>query len=467
MAGGKGDTKPLHIAMFPWLAFGHMLPFLQLAKIMARKGHKISFISTPRNIDRLPQLPPSLTSLITFVKLPLPPVDGLPPTAEATSDLEGHEILYLKRAYDLLRQPLSGFLSNSRPDWILFDHAPYWLPAVARDLGIPTVFFSIFIASVLVFCSPPADEEQDYRRTAEEIMVKPKWVPFESDIAWRYFEAEKIFSMVLGDDLHPNEFYRFHQTLKGCDLIAVRSCRKLESCWLDLLQEMHRKPVFPVGELPAPIEEIEGDEWRGSEAIKEWLEGQKRGSVVYVAFGSEATWSHEELTEIAYGLELSDLPFFWVLRTRQSSDDSKLPEGFEERTKGRGVVWKEWAPQVKILGHDSVGGFLTHSGWSSVVEGLQFGRPPVLLICYNDQGLNAKLLQQKGVGYLVPRDERDGQFTRDSVADSLKMVVTGEEGATFRIKAMEMKELFGDTEKHDGYVYALLEYLEANISRNS
>ncbi|CAI0419788.1 unnamed protein product [Linum tenue] len=348
--------------MFPWLAFGHMLPFLRLAKIMARKGHKISFISTPRNIDRLPQLPPSLNSLITFVKLPLPPVDGLPPAAEATSDLEGHEILYLKRAYDLLRQPLSGFLSNSRPDWILFDHAPFWLPAVARGLGIPTVFFSIFIASVLAFTSPPADEEQDYR----------------------------------------------------------------------------------------------------TRSIKEWLDEQKRGSVVYVAFGSEATWSQEELTEIANGLELSGLPFFWVLRTRQSPDDSKLPEGFEDRTKGRGVVWKEWAPQVKILCHDSVGGFLTHSGWSSVVEGLQFGRPLVLLICYNDQGLNAKLLQQKGAGYLVPRDERDGRFTRDSVADSLRTVVLGEEGEIYRIKAMEMKELFGDREKHDSYVHDLLGYLETN-----
>ncbi|CAI0403834.1 unnamed protein product [Linum tenue] len=183
---------------------------------------------------------------------------------------------------------------------------------------------------------------------------------------------------------------------------------------------------------------------------------------VQLSFGSEATWSQEELTEIANGLELSGLPFFWVLRTRQSPNDSKFPEGFENRTKGRGVVWKEWAPQVKILCHDSVGGFLTHSGWSSVVEGLQFGRPLVLLICYNDQGLNAKLLQQKGAGYLVPRDERDGRFTRDSVADSLRTVVLGEEGEIYRIKAMEMRELFGDTEKHESYIHDLLAYLEAN-----
>ncbi|KAK6775059.1 hypothetical protein RDI58_026060 [Solanum bulbocastanum] len=54
------NSKKMHIAVFPWLAFGHMIPYLELSKLIAQKGHKISFISTPRNIDRLPILPPNL-----------------------------------------------------------------------------------------------------------------------------------------------------------------------------------------------------------------------------------------------------------------------------------------------------------------------------------------------------------------------------------------------------------------------
>ena len=64
------NKKKLHIAMFPWLDFGHMIPYLELAKLMAQKGHHISFLSTPQNIDRLPKLPPNLASLIDLVKLP-------------------------------------------------------------------------------------------------------------------------------------------------------------------------------------------------------------------------------------------------------------------------------------------------------------------------------------------------------------------------------------------------------------
>ena len=84
--------EKLHIVMFPWLAFGHILPYLELSKLIAREGHLISFISTPRNIDRLPKLPLNLQPLIDLVKFPLPNIDNLPENAEATTDLPYEKI---------------------------------------------------------------------------------------------------------------------------------------------------------------------------------------------------------------------------------------------------------------------------------------------------------------------------------------------------------------------------------------
>ncbi|CAN0878475.1 UDP-glycosyltransferase 91A1 [Linum grandiflorum] len=456
------ETK-LHIAMFPWLAFGHILPFLQLAKLIASKGHKISFISTSKNIDRLPR---NQTSMITFVKLDLPSVENLPATAHATSDLPIEDVSYLKKAYDLLNPQLADFLRSSNPDWIVFDYVPFWVPPLARELNIGTVYFSIFLASVMAFVAPPAGEAE-YRRKTEDYTVKPRWMK-SSTVCYRRFEAEKNFPAIDGDEeLQIPEFHRFTESLRGCDVIAVRSCREVEAEYLDLLEEIQGKPVFPVGVLPSEEKSESGSESEGSDwfRIRKWLDEQETGSVVYVAFGSEAKPSQEELDEIAMGLEISSLKFFWVLRTRRSADDPEvleLPDGFEERTGRRGVVWKGWAPQVKILAHDSVGGFLTHSGWSSVVESLQFGRPLVLLTFYADQGLNSKLLQEKGVGYLVPRDELTGRFTREAVAHSVRMVVVEEDGRRHREMAGEMKKLFGDLEKHRSYVDDFLRYLEDN-----
>uniref|UniRef100_A0A2C9UX63 Uncharacterized protein n=1 Tax=Manihot esculenta TaxID=3983 RepID=A0A2C9UX63_MANES len=164
-------------------------------------------------------------------------------------------------------------------------------------------------------------------------------------------------------------------------------------------------------------------------------------------FGSETKPSQEELTEIALGLELYGLPFFWALRKRRGLSDTEvleLRDGFDDRTKGRGVVCTSWAPQLKILAHDSVGGFLTHSGCSSVVEALQHEKALILLTFLADQGINARDLEENNMGYPIPRNEFDEYFCRDSVAESLRLVMVKEEGKIYREKAKEMKGLFGD-----------------------
>nr|GMC59670.1 UDP-glycosyltransferase 91A1-like [Ipomoea batatas] len=460
MADHEGSNK-LHIMMFPWLAFGHMIPYLELSKHIASRGHKVSFVSTPRNINRLPKLPPNLASLINFIKLPLPPHQNLPENAEATIDFPYDKVKYLKLARDSLQETMAKLLEESSPDWILHDFDSYWVGSVASKLGVSTAFFSIFTPPTLAFFGRLVDFAEMTK--PEDFIVPPKWVPFKTTVAFRLFEILRIFDAVTEEDDNVSDIFRLISSIERSDIVAVRGCSEFDSEWLKVLENIHRKPFFPVGQLPTTgHDEPTDDAWKD---IKAWLDKQATGRVIYVAFGSEAKPSQNELTEIALGLELSGFPFFWVLRTRRGESDPDpihLPEGFEHRTKGRGIVCTSWAPQLNILSHDSVGGFLTHSGWSSVVEAIQFEKPLVLLTFLADQGLNARVLEEKKMGYSVPRDERDGRFTSESVAESLRLVVVEKEGNIYRQKIKEMKGLFCDQTKQDGYVDNLLHYLHCH-----
>ncbi|KAK7840402.1 udp-glycosyltransferase 91a1 [Quercus suber] len=48
------NEEKLHIAIFPWLAYGQVMPYFELSKFLAQKGHKVSFISAPKNIYSSP-----------------------------------------------------------------------------------------------------------------------------------------------------------------------------------------------------------------------------------------------------------------------------------------------------------------------------------------------------------------------------------------------------------------------------
>ncbi|CAK9159937.1 unnamed protein product [Ilex paraguariensis] len=463
------SESKLHVVIFPWLAFGHMIPFLDLSKFIAQKGHKVSFISTPRNIKRLPKLPPNLAPLINLVDLPLPRIHNLPEHAEATIDVCAEDVVFLKKAFDGLENDFSRFLENSSADWVIYDFAPHWLPPIASKLGISCAFFSIFSAWLITFAGRSASmmiDGSDPRKSPEDFTVPPEWVPFPTNLAYRQYETNWIQSAIENTDSGFSDVYRLGSAIMGCDVILIRDCNELEPAWLKLFEELYQKPVIPVGLMPPSVKDSGDEKDEKWVSIRNWLESKTKGSVVYVALGSEVTLSQNDVTELALGLELSGLPFIWALRKPPGSTESdsvELPHGFLERIKGRGLVWTSWVPQLRILSHDSIGGFLTHCGCSSTVEGLMFGHPLIMLPFFVGQGLNALVLVEKKVGIQIQRNEEDGSFTRNSVAESLILVMAENEGRIYREKAKGLSELlFTDNNGEDRYLNQFAEYLESH-----
>jgi len=103
--------------------------------------------------------------------------------------------------------------------------------------------------------------------------------------------------------------------------------------------------------------------------------------------------------ETAYALEQCGHRFLWCLRKPPSNGkiespsdyvnfEEIFPEGFLDRSVKIGKVIK-WAPQVEILGHKTIGGFVSHYGWNSTFESILSGVPTATWPLYGEQQFNA------------------------------------------------------------------------------
>ena len=145
--GGAASPSPLHVVVFPWLAFGHMIPFLELSKRLARRGHAVTFVSTPRNAARLGAVPPELAARLRVAALELPGVEGLPRGAESTADVPPEKVGLLKKAFDGLAAPFADLVAEAcagangdatagfsrKLDFVIHDFAQNWIWPVAEE----------------------------------------------------------------------------------------------------------------------------------------------------------------------------------------------------------------------------------------------------------------------------------------------------------------------------------------------
>ncbi|KAI3931941.1 hypothetical protein MKW98_012351 [Papaver atlanticum] len=282
-----------HIVLFPWLAFGHIIPFLELSKSLASNGDiQISFIATPSIIKTLPPIhPSSFRARINLVSIDLPSVDNLPAGCEATVDLkDGEQTQYLKIAYDLLQAPVETLLNQIKPDLIIFDLINCWIPDVGAKLNIPTAFFSVYYATTLAFVGPPSQyKELNRERMPECLTSVPEWIPFPSSVACRYHEAVGMNeAMNTKDATGLSAVERLVKVIEGCNFVLLKSCTELYGDYVNLLKDLYQKPVLSIGLLPPhaqdpSVRSISGDSSKYSNSeMFHWLDKQQPNTVVCV-----------------------------------------------------------------------------------------------------------------------------------------------------------------------------------------
>jgi hypothetical protein len=389
------------------------------------------------------------TSATQIIPVTLPAVDGLPPGIENTADATPEQAEILKVALDLTQPQVKTLLSELKPDFVVFDFAQGWIPELAEELGIKSIYFrvlsAIFTASASVPARLPGCESSDQSTKAFPTHLKYN------------------FASINGT---PSGYQRSIIGLKNSSAILLKSCNELEKPYIDYIRSQYsNKPILLAGPVvPEPRSGTLDSKWSN------WLDRFPKKSVIYCAFGNDLFFKTEQIRELALGLELTGLPFFLVINFPADVDSSvelekALPENFVSRVKGRGVVHSGWMQQQHILAHDSVGCFLCHAGLSSVTEALVNDCQVAMLPIKGDQYVNAKLIGlELKAGVQVNRRDADGYFGKEDIYEAIKTVmvdVESEPGRTIRSNQKKWSEFMRNDEIHKGYIKNLVKELKA------
>ncbi|WJX73527.1 anthocyanidin 3-O-glucoside 2'''-O-xylosyltransferase [Trifolium repens] len=414
---------PMHIVMFPWFAMGHLTPYLHFSNKLAKRGHKISFFIPKKTQTKLQHLNLN-PNLITFVPINVPHVDGLPHDAETSSDVPFSLVPLIATAMDQTEKQIELLLKELKPQIVFFDFQ-YWLPNLTQKLGIKSLQYWISSPFAISYFWNGPRQSHGKGLTVDDLKKPPSGYP-DSYIKLHQHELKFLSTtrkLVFGSGVFLYD--RLHIGTSLADAIGYKGCREIDGPYADYLGSVYGKPSLLSGPLlPESPKTILDEKWAS------WLKGFKHGSVVFCAYGSEGSIEKNQFQELLLGLELTGFPFLAALKPPNGFDsiEDALPEGFNERVNGKGIVYGSWIQQQLILEHPSVGCFITHCGAASVTEALVNTCQLVLLPRVGaDHIMNARMMSEKlKVGVEVEKGEEDGLFTKESVCKAVRIVMDDE-----------------------------------------
>ncbi|KAK2968406.1 hypothetical protein RJ640_004412 [Escallonia rubra] len=445
-----------HVAMFPWLAMGHMTPFLHLANELAQRGHKISFL-LPKKAKLQLQDNNLHPDLITLHGLAVPHVEGLPHGTETASEIPIFLNGLLATAMDLMRDQVEESLRGLKPDMVFYD-AAHWIPELASHIGFKTVCYKVVSAAAVAIALVPArNVPKDRPLTDAELAEPPQGYP-SSTVVLRRHEACALSFIALEFGSGISFYERTTTSMKRCNVIAIRTCQEVEGPMCDYIGNQYGKKVLLTGPvLPEPPKVPLEDRWA------KWLDGFAHGSVIFCALGSQWVLEKNQFQELVLGIELTGSPFLVAVKppSGAATIEEALPEGFEERNRGRGVVYGGWVQQTLMLSHPAVGCFVNHCGFGSMWESLMSNSQIVLVPHLGDQILNTRLLAEElKVAVEVDRDE-DGWFSKESLSKGIKSVMDkdSEVGRLLKKNHAKWKEALARPGYMDDYITKFIDNL--------
>ncbi|KAJ4705644.1 Glycosyltransferase [Melia azedarach] len=401
----------------PFPGAGHLVSAVELAKLLVNRNHRLSITfliielpSESKTTTYLESLAPNLPDRITLINVP-----------DEVGELDPKNILksMIENKKPHVRQVVNDLKTRSRIAGFVLDIFCTSMIEVADEFGVPSYIFfpsSASFLGVMFHIQALHDEENMLTTKLEDDSNAEFNVPTLANPIPASCMPTASLNKAWVNNLY--EQARDARRTKG---IIVNSFVELESHAVNSLSYVKTPPIYLVG----PLLSIQGQNYdlgpggvQKKAEIVTWLDDQPESSVVFLCFGSLGSFGEDQVKEIARGLEQSGHRFLWSLRRPPPKD----------RTSGIGKVIG-WAPQVAVLGHRSIGGFVYHSGWNSTLESLWSGVPVATWPSIAEQHVLAfDLVRDLGLAVDIKMDYRKDSSTKNPTVVSAGEIERGIRG---------------------------------------
>ncbi|EPS61586.1 hypothetical protein M569_13206, partial [Genlisea aurea] len=449
-----------YAVLFPFPAAGHFIPFIALAQLLHKHGYGTVFVATAVNVLNLKNSFPASSAAVEFAEIPFDAAEhGLPPEADNVDYLPYNHMVRFMDATLSFRTPLRKIISDlirkfdgRKPLFIVSDFFFAWTAEVAGEFGI---FHLIFSATggfgMACYCSIWVN--LPHKSTEKVEFPLPDFPE-----AGKIHVSQLTPAMFIGGDDDPmTNFHRRNvESAPNSDGLLLNTIESIDSLGIKYFQRKMEIPVYAIGPLLLSQEDrarTGRQSTISTEKCIQFLDEKPPNSVIYISFGSQNTIPAPQMMKLAKALQSTRRNFIWVVRpplgfdlAAEFSPEEWLPEDFLEQTAAeeRGLIVSKWAPQIEILAHESVGAFISHCGWNSVLETLKYGVPVIGWPIGADQFYNSKFLVDiagvcvevaRGISFEIPAEEIEHKIE----------LMMGEKGEPIRRRALEIKELFRES----------------------
>ncbi|XP_038725992.1 anthocyanidin 3-O-glucosyltransferase 2-like [Tripterygium wilfordii] len=449
--------KKTELIFIPTPGISHLAPTVEVGKLIINRDDRLSItflIIEPQRFDsKLASYIESLASStisnrLQFIKLP-----RLEPTS---SEKPLGLVKLLEDQKPLVKEQLTKIVQTQNGPQLagfVIDMFCTSMIDLANEFEVPTYIYFTSSATFLglQFHLQTLHDEQN----VDISEFDGSDAELELPVLLNPVPAKVLPTSFLNKDWRPNilAITRRYREAKG---IIVNTFTELEPLAVNSLLIPPVYPVGPILNLKSDSAERAGEADKKSDIMK-WLDDQPPSSVVFLCFGTFGSFGPDQVIEIASALELSGHRFVWsllqspprgpvpALPTEYTNIVEVLPEGFLDRTAETGKIIG-WAPQVAILSHPAIGGFVSHCGWNSILESIWFGVPIAAWPMYAEQQFNAfHVVVELGLGVEIKVDYRKSFMDKPEGIVSFEEIERGitsvmEHDSEIRRKVKKMSE---------------------------